>query len=225
MTSLIIGFAEGLFKFLLIGGVLLLGSAGAFLIRLFLSGENIAKKAVEQIEKENEEQRTRELYNLYQKLSRDGDIRTHRLLKDLINIGDSFRKGKEVWSDDLNLTVFMDITSKIDRLFEESVKGLGNTLILLKTVNNISSKKAKQPLVKRREQIIKNVEKSIEQIGKTLVKVEELKARKVINWGKSALENICSELDVAIDIAEKVEKRLHDDKQYSESEFLEAATE
>ena len=225
-TSYIIGLSEGsLIKFAFLGVALILSSIGMFITKLLFSGEKMAKDIVAKLEDEAQVARESELDKLYSNLSRDGDNRTQNLLHDLRTISKSFTEGRTLWSDNIESSVFMDIVSRIETLFEASVDSLRKTLELNEKIMNLRSKKGKQPLEKRREKLVKDVEKSIGKISNTIVKMEELEAKELIK-GSTELESICDELDKAIDVAEKVEERMHGNKKsYSESEFLEAATE
>lgn len=222
-TLLMVGWALEVPKLLFAGfASAILGTGGTLTTRLFLGVEKHAKDVMEEMQREIEEERKERLDELDSNLSRDRDKRTHVLLRDLRAITENFTTRREEWTEVLGSSgKYFDVTNKIEKLFDASVKSLEETLVLRERIRKISSSTAKKPFRERRERLIEEVSGSVEKIGETINRLEMMEAKGIGKHGKSEVEKLTSDLDTSLAIAQRVEERLSGETDYSE--FLEAA--
>ena len=181
--------------------ILLLVSSGIYLNRLIFGWNDNYEKIVSELSEEIEKKRDNDLDALYRELSRDGDARTESLLKDLRTLTkvllneqtDAFAAGA------------FDIISDVNKLFQRSVDYLRESFELWDTARKIEKESIRNELLEQREALIKEVEKSLENLGSVLGTIKKT----TVNYGsKEQLADLREELNSRLQIAEDVEKRI-----------------
>lgn len=181
--------------------ILLLISAGIYLHRLFFGWNENYEKIVMKYRNEIEKKRDRELNNLYSELKKDGDARTETLLKDLRTLTKALLNEQ---SSSLAVDAF-DIVADVDKLFQKSVDYLKESLELWKTATKMERESIKNELMKQREILIEEVEKSLENLGNVL---GTLKKVSINSSNGQQLAELREELNTRLKIAEDVETRI-----------------
>ena len=207
MTALVGAWATGVRADIgvLAGLAGVLGSAGMFYTKLLLNGEDYARKAIEEMQVEAHKDRERALDDLETRLVADGDKRTEAALRDLRSLTRAFEDTRESVSRDLTTQSTYDVVAGVKRLFDQCICSLEKTLKLWHTSQELETKAAREPIRKQREEILKDVARSIRQLGHTLVAVQNLASGE---GGQSELARIGSELDEHLAVAKRVEERV-----------------
>jgi hypothetical protein len=186
------------------GFLALIVSAANFFAQL-ASGK-VSRTVVEKLEKELTAHRESELDDLQNKLAADGDPRTHELLGDLRQLVTGFHGGTG-WLEDVGLRMNFDLQSRVEELFQTSVKWLRRTLELFELQEKVSSSEVKEQFRQERERIIGNVSQATVKLGSTLAAVQRLSGAA----GESQeLGGLIRELDEEINIAMTVEQRIRE---------------
>lgn len=183
----------------------ILGSAGMFFTRFLLGSEKVAKKVVDELERDIQKQRERDLDDLEKRLGNDGDPRTESALRDLRALARAFRETRE-WSDSLKAQPTLDILAGVEQLFGRCVVLLERTLTLWYTARKINSSEARTPILEQREQIIGDVGESIKQLGRILAGIQSIRVGE--SGERSDVRRIRNELDQSLEVARMVEKRM-----------------
>lgn len=155
-----------------IAALALLGSLGLFLTTFFLGDESIAKNAIHRLKVEEEKREEKELDDLDAQLVKDRDSRTQQMLRDLRELASKFKDRNLI--GDIEANLLFDIVSGVHELFDNSVKMLHRTLELHRTAIELGSNRAKHKIVERREEILTDISKNIEQIGDILAEIQSM---------------------------------------------------
>lgn len=200
-----------------VGIACLLGALGVFFTRLLRGNERLGKKVIEELQEEALAAREKSLDELDRKLSADGDPRTESFLRDLRALAEAFHKDR-VWSSGLSNHTTYELFSGVEQLFKRCILSLDRTLELWYTANNTTTPDARAPIFSQRERIIKDVEKSIRQLGKVLVGIQGIDAGDVSE--DSDLARIRDELDQSLKVARAVGERMRSlDQELGTREF------
>ena len=181
-------------------GALLVG-CGTFLTRLFVGDERVAQKSIADLRREHEQEQIDELDKLDDRLERDRDPRTQKMLRDLRTLVKNFKDGS--YDDNLNISSLLDITTGVEELFEEGVKMLGKSLEFSRTAKDFNDKSTREAILQRREEVLGDVGKSIDQLGKLLTDIQGMDVQ-----DHSQQDRIRQELKDSFDVAKKVRERM-----------------
>lgn len=207
-TSAMFSWAIGGKAALFFGLCGMMGSFGIFFTKLFLSGDNIAKDIMDAAEKKAKEEREKDLDNLAVILPNDRDERDDDLLVDLREIYKRFEEEKEGNDEGSSLSLRLEIGSKIDALFKESIKSLKTSHELLKQAKSTRQKSLKAELLGRRDEILDEIEGAVKKISdSTLLFKKKIEAGSLVSE-TDKLRSLSDELDDSITIAKRVEERL-----------------
>ena len=197
--------------------ILILVSAGIYLHRLLFGWNENYERTVNEWRESVERNRDKELDRLYRDLRKDGDPRTENLLKDLRTLTKALMSEQ---SESLAVTAF-DIVSDVDKLFQRSVDYLKESLDLYRTAEEMERETIKEKLLKHREILISEVEKSLENLGDVL---GSMKKAAVSSRDGQQLAELREELTGRLKLAEEVEDRMkamrqrtastHDEEKY-----------
>ena len=188
-----------------VGVCSMLAALGISLSRLILSSETEGKKVLEKMRREVIESQETSLDVLEKELEMDDDPRTETCLRDLRTLTRQFREESDlIYSRKSRLDVYssMEISSKVEELFNNSVEFLKKTMELWNTANQLESPSARAPLMKIREKLIQDVGKSIEQISKSLAEIQQINSGMLDT--KSDLERIRMELEQQVNSVRKI---------------------
>ena len=183
-------------------GALMVG-CGTFFTRLFVGDERVAQKSIADLRREHEQERIDELDELDDQLTKDRDSRTQKMLRDLRSLVKTFKNNS--YDDNLNTSSLLDITSGVEELFEEGVKMLHKSLEFYRTAKDFNDKSTREAILQRREEVLDDVEKSIDQLGKLLTDIQGMDVQDY-----SQQDRIRQELRDSFDVAKRVRERMSD---------------
>jgi len=194
----------------------ILGSAGVYLTRLILDDGKTARAVL--ADEELGEQRAAQavLDDLDRRLvAADSDPRPETALRDmraLLRAFDEFA-GK---TDSLNAPAVIEVRSRVQQIFNQTVRSLEQTLRLGDTAKQLSMAAARTPLLQQRENIIADVEACTKQLGDTVAALQTLGSSARSN---NELSRLRDELDQSLQIASRVEDRLNSLLDQTESDI------
>jgi hypothetical protein len=181
--------------------ILILLSAGIYLHRLLFGWRENYERTLNEWRESVEKNRDRELDRLYHDLRKDGDPRTEALLKDLRTLTNALMSEQ---SESLAVSAF-DIVSDVDKLFQRSVDYLRESLELWHTAEEMERETIKTQLLKHREILINEVEKSLTNLGDVLASI---KKAAVSSRDGQQLAELREELTTRLRFAEEVEDKM-----------------
>lgn len=191
-----------------------LAGVGGFFTNLFVNLDKISKEAFDEIQAESQETQEKSLDSLDRRLQEDDDPRTEKLLRELRSLTATFKDGK-AWSGNLGTSSAIEIESKVGELFQGCVAYLERTLELWRVAQGLDSVRGRKIILNEREKIIKDVEKSVEQLGNILASVLSLG---LAEKDDTELARIRGELDQSLEVARRVEERMKSFDEYKDSE-------
>ena len=182
-----------------------LTSAGAYVTRLLLTGEKTAKTVIAEMEDESRQARQAALDDLDQRLvNADDDPRPEAALRDLRALLKAFEEmGSQ--ADTAHLHVALEVRTKVQQLFDQSVHSLEQTLKLGDTAAQLRMPAARKPILDQREKVLDEVKAGIKQLGGTLAALQSLD---VAGQTDASLSQLREELDQSLAVANRVEARL-----------------
>lgn len=184
-----------------IGVLGLVAGIGSFFTRLCVGDSRVAKKSIADLRREHEQEQIDDLDKLDGELTKDRDSRTHAMLRDLRALVKTFKESS--YEDNLNTSSLLDITSGVEDLFEEGVRMLRKSLELYRTARDINDKHTHDTILARRETLLDDVHKSIDQLGTLLTEIQGMNIA-----DDSQQERIRQELRDSFDVAKKVRERM-----------------
>lgn len=187
----------------LLAGVLVAG--GAFLTQLVVGGEKRAGRALEELRKEAHDAREQGLNDLAGRLEGDNDDRTEKALADLRALSEALDALDEQGLIDSRSPLVIEIKLGAAKLFNQCVVSLEQSLKLWHTAQGMVTKSARQPIVKQREKLVKDVYESIRHLGELLVSLQQIGKEEE---SESKLGNIRNELNRNLKVAERVDARM-----------------
>jgi len=186
-----------------IGVGALVAGVGSFFTRLFVGDSSAASKAIADLRREHEQAQIDELDELDAELSKDRDPRTQKMLRDLRALVKTFKDSS--YDDNLNTSSLMDITAGVEDLFGEGVKMLRKSLEFYRTARDIHDQSTRETILARREEVLDDVQKSIDQLGTLLTDIQKMDVA-----DDSQQERIRQELQDNFDVAKRVRERMTD---------------
>lgn len=179
-------------------------AAGTFLTRIVTQDEANAKAALEEVEQEMEREREAALDDLERRLSSDNDPRDESLLRDLRALATALRS-RDLWPAAFSTHTTVDIMSGVEQLFALCVSSLERELRLLQIAAKMTTDAARAPILARREQILADIGRSIEQLSRILTHLQGMHSE---GSDSAELQRIQQELDQSLEIAARVEERM-----------------
>jgi hypothetical protein len=174
---------------------------GSFFTRLFIGDSRVAQKSIADLRREHEQERIDELDELEEELTRDRDPRTQQLLRDLRALVRTFKDG--CYDDNLNTSSLLDITTGVEELFSEGVRMLRKSLDFYRTAREIGDRSTRDTILARREDVLTDVQKSVDQLGRLLTDIQKMDVT-----DDSQQARIRQELKESFDVAKKVRERM-----------------
>jgi len=194
----------GLGLFAGLAGVL--GSAGVYLTRIILDNGKTASAVLAEEEQQEQQAAQAVLDDLDRRLvEADDDARPETALRDmraLVHAFDEFAGQAEA----IPSAAIIDVRSRVQQLFEQSIRSLEQTLRLGATAKKLDMAEARKPLLTQRERIIKDVQACVKQLGGTLATLQQLGTG---SQSTGELSRLRDELDQSLEIAGRVEARLN----------------
>jgi len=208
------------------GMVGLLGPIGGLVTKWATGMDKLSLRALEEIQAETHQAQEQELDQLQNQLVADGDARTEQMLTDLRAIHQSFKQ--ELATTERSRLIAggmeLDIIYKVDQLYVESVKCLGNTITLINKSEEAATDTVKASILEKRESIISEVKQAIDQLSQIYTELLTLDP----DGNPSRLSQLRNELDANIEFARKVDqnvRNLDQDKLFEPSEYDEFISE
>lgn len=193
----------GLGSFAALAG--LCGAVGGYLTRVILDDGRTARTVLAELaEAERAAAQTR-LDDLDRRLVKaDDDPRPETALRDLRALLGAFEQVAEQARDE-HIPAVVDVRSRVQQLFDHSLRSLERTLGLYATARQLQLPEARRPLLDERERILADVQAGIRQLGTTLVALQQLGAG---DRARGELARLRDELDDSLQVANRVEARL-----------------
>ena len=126
-------------------------------------------------------------------------------LRTLISHED-FQSSQE-WMPNVGVKVSFEIANSVEKLLEESIVSLRRSFELWEAAQNMKTRKGRESLLESRREILKEIDENIKQLARTL---DELRTMEVKVRDEDRLSRIRSELRESLDVASRVDQRLHD---------------
>jgi hypothetical protein len=204
----------GLGLFASLAGVL--GSAGVYVTRLILDDGKTARAVVAEEAQQEQLAAQARLDDLDKRLvAADADPRPETALRDMRSLVHAFDEFAS-HVDGVQSAAIVDVRSRVQQLFDQSVRSLEQTLRLGDTAKKLEMAEARKPLLTQREKIIKDVEACVKQLGDTLAALQQLDTG---TQSTRELRRLRDELDQSLEIAGRVESRLNSLLDQTESDI------
>jgi len=190
--------------FTLIAG--LITSLGAYLTRVILDNGRTARVVLAEVERSEKAARESALDDLDKRMVKgDKDPRPETALRDLRALLRAFEETASRNPDE-EAAGAVEVHAQVRELFDRSVRALEQTQKLHDTARQLRLPEARQPLLDQREQILRDVHAGIQQLGNTLVALQQLGSNAD---GHTQLARLREELDRSLEVAHRVEDRLN----------------
>jgi len=193
-----------------------LASAGAYITRLIFDDGKTARAVIAEMQQGDQKAAEAALDDLDHRLVvADNDLRPETALRDLralVRAMDDYASRTEA----LQSPVVVDVRSRVQQVFESSIRSLEQTLQLGDTAKILHLPEARKPLLEQREKIIADIQAGVKQLGSTLAALQRLGTGADSSRELSRLRD---ELDQSLEIAGRVEDRLHSLLDQTESDI------
>ena len=183
-----------------------LTSAGTFVTQQLLKGEKVARRVVEELRATETRKAQANLDELDRVLTTaDDDPRPENALRDLRALVKAFENLDEMDRDGAGIHAAVEIRSRIAQLFEHCLHSLRQTHRLWTTAAPLTTDAAREPLLGQREQLISEVQTTIQQMSDALVQIQSLKTS---GSGPAQFQRLREELDQSLEVARTVDERI-----------------
>lgn len=184
---------------------LILASAGVYFSRLTMFGSRYYQQILDEWRRAEQKSAEKKLDELEVALREDGDRRTDELLVDLRAVRDALEKEQSSASSLARMST-LDISSSVDGLFQACVRYLQKSLHLYRMSARVKDKALKAQLRAQREDLIREVQESLRQLGAILARIQAMSVKDDADQDIAALR---TELDVRLKVIEKTEQRVN----------------
>ena len=198
------GIEAGVALFAGVAGVLL--SFGGFFTRLLLGSETINQQAAAELVREARASQEKTLDALDARLQNDGDPRTEACLRDLRTFAKAFQE-ERLWTHGVNAGSIYSIVNGVEDLFSQSVAALERSVEMIRMARSLATPQARRPILAQREDLIQDVGKSIQQLGRILAELQRIGGEGGEDMSK--LASIREELDQSLEVARRVDRRMN----------------
>jgi hypothetical protein len=197
------GWRVGMGAFAAVSG--LLTAAGVGVTRLLLDGGKTAQTVRAEMEQEEVQQREARLDELDRRMvSADDDPRPEMALRDLRALLRAFEEMAER-SETVALHALVEVRSKVQQLFDQSVQAFEQTLKLGAMAQELQTDAARRTMWEQRENILREIQSSIQQISEALGALQRMGAA---GHSSAEMARLREELDQSLAVANSVESRL-----------------
>lgn len=200
LTSLLAGWALGGSAPLTFGGIVgILGGVGMFVSRMIFGLEKLTQKAYDYSVEKQQKRQMESLLNLDRKLQNDHDDRTHNLLRQLWHLYQGLQK--DIQEGKITVAAHQVLES-VDQMFEVCTNYLRESYDLWELSERVGGT-ARQNTRAQREELISEVQQSVEHLEEMLGKLQTAANRR----NRSELAQLRAELDETIEVAKRAEER------------------
>jgi hypothetical protein len=203
LGSWAVGAATELLAFAGVAG--LLAGLGALVTRWITSRDKIAKRVFARNQAARAADKERSLDDLAAQLERDEDPWTGQALATLRGLADRFRDLLDPAKT--ARTPPVEIAGTVQRLLDYSVESLKGSYRLWETAQKVLTAEARRDVLDKREKLLIEVDHSITQIAKA---IDDLHTLGLDTGPASDLAQMRQELQENLDVARKVERRMHE---------------
>ncbi len=216
LTALLASWAVGGNALLTFAGVAgIVGGLGMFASRLIFGLEKLANQAYQYVLEKQQQKQAEALHELDTKLQRDRDPRTERLLRQLWDLYETLKQ--DIQAGKIGAAAH-EVLESVDRMFQVCVDYLDRSYQLWDKAHKQSGG-ARQQTMDQRDELVREVEQSVNFLETKIGQLEHLNTRK----SKSELAELRAELDETIRVARRAEECAANltggEKIYDESEF------
>jgi hypothetical protein len=205
LSLLILAGAAGGGPLLVLGGIGgVLAGVGALLTRWIWNSEDITRKAFDQLQAEAARQEEAALDDLQRRLEQDDDPRTDETLARLRALYARARQNT-AWAGKMDQRSALEIAAKVEALFRGCVHSLERSLEFWEVARRMSTAQARKSVLEGRERLLDEINKSTEQLARTLDEVQALAVQK---RREQDLARVRQELDESLAVARRVEERM-----------------
>ncbi len=188
------------------GLVGVLTAVGSWATQLLVRTDRLTQQTFQEMQAEDARQRERELDNLYRRLRKDDDSHTQRSLRQLRELYERFRENNQ-WSTAVDRRSAVEIAATIEKLFSACIASLERSLEMWEAAKKMATESARARLLAQRQGLLKEIAASIDQFAVT---VDEVQSLAITKRGSDDLARFREELDQSLDVARRVEQRMHD---------------
>lgn len=199
---------SGLLAFGGVAGVL--GAAGIFLTRALLGGESIGREVAQELASEAEKAYEMRLYEIQRGLLADNDPDNDHFLKDLKEIVTAFRN-PATWPDSLDSATRATISGNVERIFDCSLRQMEKAQQLWSTARELQSASVREPILRKRKEILNEVGRSLRQLSEALAGLSALGATAssaTSDAEAGEIRRLQSELEQNLQVARAAEERM-----------------
>jgi len=218
--ALFFGWAMGSGNWIIAGILGIAGGTCIALTRLFSKGEELVDAAFKKIEADWLRRRKFELDSFSDRLKKEKDQSGKKLLalfEDMRQLVDDFLK--DIREGDL--APKYNIVEQIEAAYDATVNQINLVLELREQANKIKTEKTKASIVARRDKLVGQVEKSVEQIVAAVDEVRRIAA----SSSTGDLESAYSELAETLEFSREVDSELNRDEYAEFRQFVEKSEE
>ena len=152
----------------------------------------------------DEEAKEKKLDRLNEKLRKISGDREWKSLRELRALRNTFRE-KGAWASEINDYSVSEILSRVEELFNNCIYSLERAYELWSAADAIEADATRQAMQRKRDEIISDVQKSIEQLGKNLIDIQDTRTE---HEPGTKLTQIREQMTRQIEIAKKVRERI-----------------
>lgn len=187
---------------LVLGGL----TIGTILQIFILQGKDIAAQALDELKGDVNSEYESRLDSFHDRLSKDGDPRTEKSLKNLRELAGEIKKISMDEDSKLDPQTRMELHRKVDQLFERCVNRLEKSIDMIETAKSISDRDVRYRILGVREKLLDDVNKNVAYLGDILERIQLLHVHN--RPVEDDYSQIMRDLDESIDIALKVDERM-----------------
>ncbi len=206
MTGLAIGWAADSATLGFLGFAACLASLGALATRWAFKSDDLTRQAAQEIEDGQRQAYERTLNDLDRRLQADRDPSTEQRLRQLRYVYRRFRDSAD-WREHVDRRSAFEIANKVEKLFKACIMSLERSIVLWETSHRMTTRAGRDRTLAARERVLEEVDASVVQLAGTIDTVLSLALE---STDSSDLSGIRQELNQSLDVARRVEQRMHD---------------
>lgn len=200
VSMMVLGWAFGAGFISFAGFPILLSGVGVGATRFFLFKGKIIDEAFKALDKLQEKEKNKELDALDRKLTKDRDSRTQGALRDMRVLYRHFHEQLQ----DKSIKADYKVIENVEFLFDRCIAHLSETLVLNKNISRMSSKEAKSTLREAREQLVVEVQDTVNRLSTIMDGLRQL----TIKPNTEELERVTAELEQGLEINRRIDEEI-----------------
>jgi hypothetical protein len=137
--------------------------------------------------------------------SADDDPRPETWLGELRSIYDGFVQDA-AWREGLSELSAAEVAGKVENLFQGCIISLQRSADLMDTAGRMATRKGRRSVLEARERLLEEVRRSVAQVARS---IDDVRSLRLAGDEDKRLARIREELDESLEVARRVEDRLH----------------